>query len=212
MTTVYQGHQSSSRMFVGVTVVVAFHLIVIVAFKSGLIREFAPVFKPPMEAVIIPVPMEELPPPPPPAVNLSQQLPDPVITYIPPEIALEQLPAESPVTVFEAGPVARESAAATGEGPQVTEFQVDSRYPLTKPYYPPPEVRLGHEGLVTLMIYVLPNGRVGEAKVATSSGYRRLDDSAMREALKSWRFKPRMEGGRTVGSWGSFKVRFTLDE
>ena len=37
------------------------------------------------------------------------------------------------------------------------------------------------------------------------------DGSAIREAMKSWRFKPRTLGGQAVGAWGTFKVRFKLD-
>jgi protein TonB len=198
-------------MFVGLMAVAGLHIVAILALKSGLVQDVVQDFTRPFTTVIVdPIPIVEEPPPPPPVQPMQIELP--VIPHIPIEIEIpESAPSVSPVSVADASPVTQETGPATGEGPQIVEFQVDSRYPLTRPYYPPEEIRMGREGLVTLMIYVMPNGRVGEAKVATSSGYRKLDASALREALKSWRFKPRMEGGRAVGSWGSFKVRFRLD-
>ena len=53
---------------------------------------------------------------------------------------------------------------------------------LTEPEYPVSEIRLGHEGTVWLSIEILPNGRVGHVRVDQSSGYVKLDESAVREA------------------------------
>jgi protein TonB len=58
---------------------------------------------------------------------------------------------------------------------------------------------------------VLPDGKVGEVKVSRSSGYPRLDASAMREAKRSWRFLPaKSGGGEPIAAWGTFEVAFEL--
>lgn len=63
-----------------------------------------------------------------------------------------------------------------------------------------------------LLIYVLPDGKVGEVKVSRSSGYPRLDASAMREAKRSWRFLPANSGsGEAMAAWGTFEVTFELN-
>ena len=45
-----------------------------------------------------------------------------------------------------------------------------------------------------IAIEVLENGRVGQVRVESSSGYERLDDAAVRQA-KRWRLKPGMRDG-----------------
>ncbi len=63
-----------------------------------------------------------------------------------------------------------------------------------------------------LLIYVLPDGSVGDVKVSRSSGYPRLDASAMREAKQSWRFLPAKTGsGEAIPAWGTFEVSFELN-
>jgi protein TonB len=89
--------------------------------------------------------------------------------------------------------------------------RVDPSRPLTQPAYPPASRRNGEQGRVELMLYILPNGKVGDAKIEQSSGYSRLDDSAMREALRSWRFIPQQENGNAVASWQLFSITFRLE-
>lgn len=92
----------------------------------------------------------------------------------------------------------------------MTAPRVDPRYPLTQPEYPPSSIRQGEVGTVTLLIYVLPNGRVADAKVSRSSGFTRLDAAAVREAKRSWRFVPATSDGTPVADWGTYAVTFRL--
>ncbi|MET0536249.1 MAG: TonB family protein [Steroidobacter sp.] len=95
--------------------------------------------------------------------------------------------------------------------PVVVEPRIDTRSLLSEPYYPPQEIRLGHEGTVLLSLYVLANGRVGEVKLERSSGYTRLDDSAIREA-KRWRFLPGTRDGAPFAMWKQMPVTFRLNQ
>lgn len=78
-----------------------------------------------------------------------------------------------------------------------------------EPVYPVSERRAGHEGTVVLLVEVLPNGRVGEVKLMQSSGYAKLDDSALREA-RAWRFKPGTRDGVPISMWKQVPVKFEL--
>ena len=91
-------------------------------------------------------------------------------------------------------------------------MQVDPRYPISRPEYPVASIRNAEEGTVELMLYVLPNGRVGDAKISRSSGHQRLDEAAIREARRSWRFIPASSAGEAIASWGTFAVRFSLQD
>ena len=83
---------------------------------------------------------------------------------------------------------------------------------MTQPEYPPSSRRAGEAGTVILEVYVLENGRVGEAKVKQSSGFPRLDEAAVREVKRSWRLVPGTENGKPVPMWGQFAVTFKLTD
>ncbi len=77
------------------------------------------------------------------------------------------------------------------------------------PLYPPAEQRLSHEGTVQLQVHVDERGHVLEVKVARSSGFPRLDASAM-EAVRRWQFSPATDGLRATSGWGTVAVTFKL--
>jgi protein TonB len=98
-----------------------------------------------------------------------------------------------------------------GAGPMIVQPQGDPRYPFTEPEYPVQDIRMGHEGTVWLSIEILPNGRVGLVRIDQSSGFTRLDDSAVREARK-WRMKPGMQDGVAIPMWKRVPVTFRLKD
>jgi periplasmic protein TonB len=86
-------------------------------------------------------------------------------------------------------------------------------YPLYKENSPPvyPEVARvrGYEGIVLVSAEILPNGRVGNAKIRKSSGYAILDQSAI-EAVKPWKFEPAKKGGSPFTVWVDLPIKFIL--
>ena len=60
-----------------------------------------------------------------------------------------------------------------------------------------------------LSVEVLPNGRVGQVRIEQSSGYVKLDESAVREARK-WRMKPGMQDGVATAMWKRVPITFRL--
>jgi len=71
-------------------------------------------------------------------------------------------------------------------------------------------IRSGAEGTVVLSIYILADGRVGEVKLISSSGFAKLDQSALREA-KKWRFIPGTSDGKPMAMWKQVPVTFRLN-
>ena len=81
-------------------------------------------------------------------------------------------------------------------------------------YNPPPDYPLvmreqGIGGVVWLRVWVDGEGRPGEIRLVRGSGYRLLDDAAMR-AVRHWRFVPARSGDQTTASWVEFPIRFAL--
>lgn len=79
-----------------------------------------------------------------------------------------------------------------------------------KPPYPPLSRRLGEAGTVHLDILVNPDGSVAKLTVAKTSGYPRLDRSAIETVRSHWKFEPAREDGKPVALWVTVPIQFTL--
>jgi TonB family protein len=79
------------------------------------------------------------------------------------------------------------------------------------PIYPARSRRLAEEGTVTLRVMVAADGSVKQIKIAESSGFDDLDESALKTVRTRWRFVPAHRGdGRPVASWVLVPIRFAL--
>jgi protein TonB len=78
-----------------------------------------------------------------------------------------------------------------------------------KPRYPDAAKRAGAQGVTTLRVHVLENGRVGEVLVDQSAGFRELDLAAV-DAVKKWLFEPARRGKDAVAVWVRLPVKFEL--
>jgi protein TonB len=134
----------------------------------------------------------------------------------PPEIDISIAPDAAPTNAIQQTTSVKPTAPPPPVAQQApvprTAPKSDSRRPLTQPEYPPSSRRAGEAGTVILEVYVLENGRVGEAKVKQSSGFPRLDEAAVREVKRSWRLVPGTENGKPVPMWGQFAVTFKLTD
>lgn len=79
------------------------------------------------------------------------------------------------------------------------------------PVYPEMARERGWEGLVLLRVKVEAAGNPAEVQIEKSSGYKILDDAAVR-AVRQWRFKPASIGNASFASWVRIPVRFSLVE
>jgi protein TonB len=130
---------------------------------------------------------------------------------LPPPVDYREAPVDSaPNADPRAKPVPADPGSAV-RAPVIVEPQSDPRFPLTEPEYPVSEIRLQHEGTVWLSVRILPNGRVGEVRIDQSSGYVRLDESAMREARR-WRMKPGVQDGVATAMWKRVPITFRLKD
>jgi len=96
--------------------------------------------------------------------------------------------------------------------PVIVGVSQDARYPLSQPPYPPSDVRAGNTGTADIEVYVLPNGRVGDARIVKSTGFASLDQSAMTEAKRKWRLTPATKDGVPFAQWHRLRVTFRLNE
>jgi periplasmic protein TonB len=158
------------------------------------------------------LPSQPQPPPPPRTIPLN---PDVSRVFVPPvetpNLPTVETPNEPIQGTEQPQPPVTIVVDKPGSGPLIVDPQADPRYPFTEPEYPIADIRMGHEGTVWLSIEILPNGRVGKVQVDQSSGFVRLDESAVREARK-WRMKPGMQDGVATSMWKRVPITFQLKD
>lgn len=79
-----------------------------------------------------------------------------------------------------------------------------------QPTYPPSLLVREIEGSATIRVLVGADGRVREAQVVNAT-HPDFGKSAMRQALKSWRFKPATRDGVAVEDWVTVPVTFQIN-
>jgi periplasmic protein TonB len=199
----------------------AFFLVLIIhglffwVLASGLGAKMVNTVLGPVETKMI----EELPDddkePPPPPPDIEQPPP-----YVPPpevsvDLAIDTGPttaisnATSERPVAAPPPVAKPVERAVVKTPPSTAGK-GAR--ITQPEYPPASRRAGEAGTVNLQVYVLESGKAGEVKIAKSSGFEKLDEAAVKEVQRNWRFVPGKEDGKPVAMWHTFAVTFKLTD
>ena len=115
--------------------------------------------------------------------------------------------AETVAFKTEARQPAPAASAASPAGPGVTDGATLAR-PIS-PEYPPACIRRGQQGTVVLDLSVLPSGRAGDIAVFKSSGYARLDASAVAAARRA-SFNPAQKDGRNIESRVKLPLTFVL--
>ncbi len=81
---------------------------------------------------------------------------------------------------------------------------------LPKPRYPSLSRRQGEQGVVWLLVEVLPDGSVGEVVVLQDAGFRRLAQAAI-DAVRKGHFKPATRDGHAVKDTVRIPFRFVLN-
>jgi protein TonB len=152
-----------------------------------------------------PPPKEPPPPPPdfkPPPVAPPPSLDIPVVMGPPSETAIV-IPKDAP----KAAPAPAQSAP-----PPVTQAKIAPGVNLANLCpYPSASRRLGEAGSVVVLFYVTASGKATEAKVESSSGFPRLDESAV-NCLRKGRYVPSTVGGQPVDSWQRIRWTWKLED
>jgi periplasmic protein TonB len=160
-----------------------------------------PVVKPPE---IKPEKVETLPVPiPVPAVQPTQ--PSPIVAA-PAPTAPPPPPVVQPTTPTPPIP----TPVAAPPRPAVRTGATSISSSCEQPEYPAISRRAGEEGIVTLEFIIGVDGRVVQSKVASSSGYPRLDEAA-RSGLSKCKFSPATVDGVAVQSTTKMPYRWLLE-
>jgi protein TonB len=101
--------------------------------------------------------------------------------------------------------------APTGRAKQRPAIQTSiPRYNLNPPpHYPRLAERRHYTGTVILDVRVTAYGRVAQIRIAESSGYDILDQSALK-SVQGWQFKPARQEDRPVEMWVKVPIRYEL--
>jgi periplasmic protein TonB len=103
--------------------------------------------------------------------------------------------------------------SAAGSSLAATDRQptADARFSgNAAPSYPAMSRRLGEQGAVRLRVLITTEGRAARVELIQSSGYARLDQSAI-QAIRSWRFIPAQRAGQPIEAWYEWRWEFRLD-
>ena len=176
-----------------------------------------------MASVVMDTPAPPAPQPQPPKPQAQPQpkpLPQPKVTpqLHPTPVVSNTAPSET-APVVPAPPSSPATAAAAASGtqrpstsaPTVTLPSTNADY-LNNPAPPYPRMsrRMGEQGTVLIRVFINTEGRAEKAEIRTSSGYARLDDTAL-ETVKRWRYVPGTRAGVAEAMWFNVPIRFVLD-
>jgi protein TonB len=78
-----------------------------------------------------------------------------------------------------------------------------------KPPYPLSAFKAKQEGRVVLELEVLEDGAVGQVRLAQSSTFDSLDESAL-VTVKKWKYLPAQKGGKIVKQWIRVSILFEV--
>jgi len=219
----FSNEKQPGKNFTGLIVVIIFHILVGWALVAGLGTRIVSTVTEAVETKLIeevaPPPPPETPPPPPPP---EMKAPPP--PFIPPvEVQVQQPPPPQnviaaatttpppttslapPAPPAQPAPAAPPAPRGVSRSEAVADFNTCAR-----PEYPRSSQRNEETGTTTLQFLIGVDGRVLEAKLAKSSGFRDLDRAAQ-SALSKCRFKPAMIDGKPEQAWTAVQYVWTLE-
>ncbi|WP_372659903.1 energy transducer TonB [Hydrogenophaga sp.] len=221
-----------------VLLVLGLHALGLWAMQNGLMRAVAEQVIPVQvmtayiePAQVLPTPAPAPTPAPPPPPQPVKTTPKPAVKPAPLPVPVATQPSErAPVVPVETAPVAA-PAAETASPPKEASVQASSttaaaasatvaRVELPSssaaylnnppPPYPPLSIRLNEQGKVIVKVFIDTSGTATQASIDRSSGYDRLDQTALQTALR-WRYVPGKRGGVPEAMWFKVPVAFVLE-
>lgn len=205
-----------------------------ILIAASLISEVAPVPAPaptPPAAPPVAQPRKAAPAPTPPQPAPTQPQPvarpatTPAPAALPAATQAEPSPNAPTATLAQPSPATPASAAVAADTPQATpastapapapakvELPNASASYLNnpKPPYPALSKRLGEEGKVVVRAWIDTSGTATRAEIKTSSGYDRLDQTALQTVL-NWRYIPGQRAGVPEAMWFNIPLNFVLE-
>ena len=198
-----------TKHLIGIGLVVVLHLLLFWAISSGLARAFVKKIKGPVEAVLLEDTKPDIPPPPPPPA--PKNLPPPP-AYVPPvDVPVSNAaPAANAIAAVSPTPQPVAPPAPVVAKESVRTAAVVNAANCEKPEYPSASRRLEEEGTVSLRFLVGIDGKVIQAEIEKSSGYKRLDEAA-KAGLSRCAFKPATVDGKPEQGWATMKYTWRLE-
>jgi protein TonB len=209
--------------------VLLLHLSLIAAVVSHTSEPQAKKVEKAIEGVIIPAPVAPQPEKPKPKPvqpeSVKKPKPQPQKKAVAKKTVTTPKPAPvKPAPVAEASPKAVSApeavavAAKTKTATKAAEPEPAATPPVASankavnkaPLYPSLSRRLKEQGTVYLQVLVLKNGKVGQLKLKQSSGFARLDQSAL-NAVRGWTYQPALKLGQPIDYWFVQPVVFNLN-
>ena len=202
--------------------VVVFHIAALWALQTGLLHravelvvpaEILSEFIEPPSPKVVPQP----PAPPTPVTHAVTKAPIPAQTPTPQPLAIaDPTPApNAPTGVITPAPIAAPIAAPVDAAPptpaRVELPSSDADYLQNpKPAYPSMSKRLGEQGKVVVRVLIGLDGTAQKAEIKQSSGFERLDQSAVTTVLR-WRYMPGKRAGVPETMWFNVPINFVLE-
>ena len=143
-----------------------------------------------------------------PTVHLANTVPNVEIA-----IPVDILPAPQPSQMRAALPAGTKDVVGEGSPNGSTEGTEEGAGPAllhqVPPIYSVDSLRAHEQGTVTVRVLVDAHGVPGEIRLVGSSGFPRLDQSAL-EAVKRYRYSPPAHEAQGARSWATARVEFDL--
>jgi protein TonB len=197
---------------VGTAILVHGVLVAIIALGVGQSEVLTEMARPLAVRLVEAVRPEEKPvTPPPPKVQPKtppKMVKAPVLASVAPnQTSNFVVPEQPPAPV---APVVVPNPAPAPAVEPLVEARFDANYLSNpKPPYPSASRRLSEAGTVYLRVHVSAEGHAHKVELKTSSGFPRLDQSAL-ETVAQWRFVPAKRGNTAVTSWVVVPIVFSL--
>ncbi|HKY20512.1 MAG TPA: energy transducer TonB [Vicinamibacterales bacterium] len=200
------GHAPTQDRAIGLGFVVLFHVLLVWGLANGLARKAIELLPSPLETKII----DEIKPPkdePPPPKPDFEPPPPPFVP--PPDIVLS---AEAPV----AASTITTTTVKAPPAPPKKAVRIAPRIDLKgspracrEPEYPSASERLGEAGTAAISLLIGADGSVQQAKIVTSSGFKRLDEATVK-AFSRCKFLVGTTDGRPESSWFSMQYKWVV--
>lgn len=148
-----------------------------------------------------------------PAVHVVTPLPNPLqIAQTPPaaEAAQDAAPVAAAAELPAVGRPPPAAPTPSQQPKQIPASAVQFIEALA-PDYPKQSKRNGESGTVVVRAYIDASGVPRDLQIERSSGFLRLDQSAL-AAVQKARFKPYTENGTAVAGWARIPVQFDLEQ
>ena len=211
--------------------VVALHVGGLWALQSGLLRRAVEMVVPAEVLVEFIEPAKPIVTPPPPAPQPKPQPaqktpvkpaplpPAPVPVAIAdttpapnaPTGTTQPQPPTPPITVAVAPAPPAPAPAAPPAPPRIELPSSNADYLNNpRPTYPPLSKRLGEQGKVLVRVFIETDGSASKAEIAQSSGFDRLDQTAL-DTVRRWRYVPGKRAGVPEAMWFNVPINFVLE-